>query len=79
MQDRNVRLNELGLKCLFVGMVCTILEKSGFKGDCFNLANSLDMSFEEIAPKDIAEWGYLIGVDLAEFKAENPHEFETQH
>lgn len=76
MQDRNVTLNEIGLKCLFVGLVCAQLEMSGFTGDAFALANSLDMSFEEIAPRDIAEWGALISQDLEEFKAENPSEFE---
>lgn len=76
MQDRNVRLNEIGLKCLFVGLVCAQLEIAGFTGDAFKLANSLDMSFEEIAPKDIIEWGALIAKDLEEFKAENPEEFE---
>ena len=79
MEERAVLLNEVGLKCLFIGIVCEQLERAGFTGDAFKLARSLDMSFEEISPRNLEAWGQLISDELEEFKAENPSEFEIKH
>lgn len=66
---------------LYKGKVVKALTAAGFKGDPNKFAEYLRDSFEEAQAKDpsAATWSAMIQKDLAEFKAENPHEFETQH
>lgn len=66
---------------LYKGKVVTALKAEGFKGDPHEFADYLVDSFEEANAKDpsSATWAAMIQKDLAEFKAENPHEFEARH
>lgn len=66
---------------LYKGKVVKALTAEGFKGDPHEFAEYLRDSFEEAQVKDPSAntWTAMIQKDLAEFKAENPHEFETQH
>lgn len=66
---------------LYKGKVVRALMAEGFKGDPFEFAEYLVDSFEEASAKDPSAetWTAMIQKDLAEFKAENPHEFEVRH
>lgn len=59
--------------------VANQLRDAGFKGDAEAFAECLDMSYDNIKHVHHTEWNAKIAEELAEFKAENPHEFETQH
>lgn len=66
---------------LYKAKVIRALTAAGFKGNAQEFAEYLQDSFEEAQAKDpsAATWTAMIHKDLAEFKAENPHEFATQH
>lgn len=61
---------------LYRGMVCGLLEREGFKGNPWDLASSLDMSFEEVKDKPAFMWLNQAESDLEDFRLENPDEFE---
>lgn len=60
----------------FKRKVIRALESAGFKGDAHELADSLDMSYDNIKFLPFKWWDQEIARELEEFRAENPHEFE---
>lgn len=53
---------------LFRGLVCGLLEKHDYNCDKWDLALSLDMSFEEMMHKPVEEWESIIEGELLEYK-----------
>ena len=53
---------------LFVGMVCGLLAKHEYNGNVYDMAVSLDMTFEEVRLKPISMWLEHIEAELMEYK-----------
>lgn len=53
---------------LFVGMVCRLLEKHEYNGNAYEMATSLDMTFEEVRLKPLCMWEKHIEGDLIDYK-----------
>lgn len=66
----------IGSFAMFKCKVVRALNAAGFKGDAKELADSLDMSYDNIKHMPVTWWDRSIAKELAEFKAENPEEFE---
>lgn len=60
---------------LFRQIVKAALEQSGYKKDADELADALDMSFDEIKGLPFSQWGYHILKDLQEMIADCPEDF----
>lgn len=60
----------------FKRKVIRALEAHGFRGNSQELAESLDMSYDNIKFLPLKWWDQEIARELEEFKAENPEEFE---
>lgn len=61
---------------LYRGMVCHVLTERGYKDDAWQLADALDMSFDEIKDMNYSLWPDIISYDCDEFMRESPHLFE---
>lgn len=53
---------------LFRGKVCKYLAMHGYIKNPWELASSLDMSFDEISINDVSEWDEAIEQELIEYK-----------
>lgn len=61
---------------LFQAMVAQELHKAGYKGDVWDLAWCLDMSFEEgYLNTDIETWRDRMVADIEEMKKDCPEDF----
>lgn len=61
--------------CLFRGIVCELLVKHGYLWDKWEMAECLDMSFDEIKDTPVDEWPSKIEDDLLEYKAKEGARF----
>ncbi|QBQ80885.1 hypothetical protein MM01_00050 [Escherichia phage vB_EcoS_MM01] len=62
---------------VFKLMVVQELDRSGYKGDMWYLAECLDMSFEEdYLNTDVETWRDRVVADIAEMKKDCPEDFE---
>lgn len=64
---------------IFVGMVTQQVVLMGYKKCPYELAQSLDMTFEELLQKQITEWPREIANDCAEFAKDCPDDFDKKH
>lgn len=53
---------------LFVGMVCELLAKHEYNGNIYEMAISLDMTFDELKHKPISMWLPRLEDELMEYK-----------
>lgn len=53
---------------LFRGIVCDLLVKHGYNADKWEMAESLDMSFNEIEHLPVEYWKPQIEIELLEYK-----------
>lgn len=60
---------------LYRALVVLVLIEAGYNKDHFELADSLDMSFEEIESIPYDQWKSLIMKDLHEMIADCPEDF----
>lgn len=62
---------------LFQAMAAQELHKAGYKGDVWDMAKSIDYSFEyDYLPINIEKWRDLMIADIVEFKKDCPEDFE---
>lgn len=55
---------------LFRGMACDVLRKHGYRTDVWDMASSLDMSFEEYDKIPLEEWEAKLNDECLEYKRE---------
>lgn len=60
---------------VYRALVVLVLVEAGYNKDHFELADSLDMSFEEIESLPYDEWHQYIMKDLQEMIADCPEDF----
>lgn len=60
---------------VYRALVVLVLVEAGYNKDHFELADSLDMSFEEIENLPYDEWHQYIMKDLQEMIADCPEDF----
>lgn len=58
----------------FVDIVCELLDAHGYIGDKVELANCLDMTFEELENIPLKEWYNIIEYQLIEYKMNEGYE-----
>lgn len=71
----SIRLSPHNRWHLFIGMVCETLTREGYAGDKYDLASSLDMTFDELDGQPIVMWQSLIDEELSEYKEKEGAEF----
>lgn len=53
---------------LFVGMVCRLLAEHEYNGNVYEMATSLDMTFDELKHRPVHVWAEHLEADLIEYK-----------
>lgn len=71
----NKNLSKSDKWAVYRALVVLVLVEAGYNKDHFELADSLDMSFEEVENIAIEEWHAVIMKDLHEMIADCPEDF----
>lgn len=65
---------------LFRGIVCDLLVKHGYNADKWEMANCLDMSFDEISNTPVEYWKESLEKELIDYKEnEGKRFFNVNH